>query len=186
MASFTEKAIKESFLKLLGQRPLNQITIKDIVEDCGINRNSFYYHFQDLPSLLEIIIEEEADRMISEHAAVDSLEECLSAAIDFALKNKRAALHIYNSVNRELFERYLDRICQYIVTEYVNAVLPTDLSVRETDKEILIKFYKCECIGQILEWMNGGMSYDISAQFHRLCELIGGSAQEAFRRSACI
>ena len=53
MANFTRRAIKESFLKLLNQRPLNQITIKDIVEDCGINRNSFYYHFEDLPALVE-------------------------------------------------------------------------------------------------------------------------------------
>ena len=43
MANFTEKAIKESFAKLLNERPLDKITVKDIVEDCGINRNSFYY-----------------------------------------------------------------------------------------------------------------------------------------------
>ena len=53
MPNFTRRAIKESFLKLLNQRPLNQITVKDIVEDCGINRNSFYYHFSDLPALVE-------------------------------------------------------------------------------------------------------------------------------------
>lgn len=51
MANFTRKAIKDTFLKLLNQRPLTQITVKDIVEDCGINRNSFYYHFEDLPAL---------------------------------------------------------------------------------------------------------------------------------------
>ena len=33
MASFTRRAIKDTFLKLLNQRPLNQITVKDIVED---------------------------------------------------------------------------------------------------------------------------------------------------------
>ena len=92
MASFTRKAIIASFLKLLNQRPLNQITIKDIVEDCGINRNSFYYHFEDLPDLVETVIQEEADRIIAEHAAVSSLEECLDIALDFALNNKKAVL----------------------------------------------------------------------------------------------
>ena len=52
MANFTRKAIKETFLALLEERPLNDITIKDIVEKCGINRNSFYYHYQDLPALI--------------------------------------------------------------------------------------------------------------------------------------
>ena len=52
MANFTEKAIKASFLKLLNERPLTKITVRDIVEDCGINRNSFYYHYRDIPALL--------------------------------------------------------------------------------------------------------------------------------------
>ena len=33
MASFTRKAIMDSFMKLVDQRPISKITIKDIVED---------------------------------------------------------------------------------------------------------------------------------------------------------
>ena len=50
MASFTKKAIRDSFVKLLNEKPLSQITIRDIVDDCGVNRNTFYYYYQDLPS----------------------------------------------------------------------------------------------------------------------------------------
>lgn len=53
LANFTQKAIRASFIKLLNQKPLSQITIKDIVDDCGVNRNTFYYYFQDLPDLVE-------------------------------------------------------------------------------------------------------------------------------------
>ena len=49
MSAYTKQAIKNSFLKLLNDRPLNQVTVKAIVEDCGINRNTFYYHFTDIP-----------------------------------------------------------------------------------------------------------------------------------------
>ena len=59
MASFTRKAIMASFVKLLEERPLSKVTVKDIVEDCGINRNTFYYHFEDIPSLIEAIVREE-------------------------------------------------------------------------------------------------------------------------------
>lgn len=51
LPNFTRDAIIRSFLGLLNEKPVNHITVKDIVEDCGINRNSFYYHFQDLPAL---------------------------------------------------------------------------------------------------------------------------------------
>ena len=57
MSSFTRKAIIEAFVKLLNERPLNKITIKDIVEECGINRNTFYYHFRDKYDLLNWIFD---------------------------------------------------------------------------------------------------------------------------------
>ena len=47
MPPFAKREIKNSFIKLLTERPISQITVKDIVEDCGVNRNSFYYHFGD-------------------------------------------------------------------------------------------------------------------------------------------
>ncbi len=64
MANFTARAIKASFIKLLNERPLSKISVRDIVEDCGINRNSFYYHFQDIPALIEEIITEQTKTII--------------------------------------------------------------------------------------------------------------------------
>jgi len=58
MPNFTKMAIKSTFIKLLNEKPLSQITVKDIVEECGVNRNSFYYHFQDIPALVEEIVTE--------------------------------------------------------------------------------------------------------------------------------
>ena len=52
MSKFTRDAIKQSFLKLLNERPLSQIKVRDIVSDCGVNRNTFYYYFHDIPSLV--------------------------------------------------------------------------------------------------------------------------------------
>ena len=43
MPTFTKAAIKATFISLLNKKPLNKITVKEIVEECGINRNSFYY-----------------------------------------------------------------------------------------------------------------------------------------------
>jgi AcrR family transcriptional regulator len=183
MPSFTRRAIRESFLKLLEERPLNQITIKDIVADCGINRNSFYYHYEDLPALIEEIIKDEADRIIREHAAIGSLEECLEIAISFAQAHKKAVWHIYNSVSRDLYERYLLDICQYVVTAYADTAF-TDIPIKETDRPIIIRYYKCVCFGLIIDWLNAGMKDDVIEQFRRLCTLQKGMTEELLLRSA--
>ena len=182
MPSFTRKAIMNSCIRLLEERPLNKISVKDIVEDCGINRNTFYYHFEDLPSLIEAIIQEEADRIIQNYAAVASLRECLEIAVEFTLNHRRAALHIYNSANRDIYERYLLKICQHVVEKYVETVVP-DMPVREEDKQIIIHAYKCECFGHLIEWMNDGLQEDFPKYFIRLCELREGMTKEMFRRS---
>ena len=57
MANFTQKAIKDTFLKLLDERPLSQISVKMLVEECGINRNTFYYHYADIPALIEYAVD---------------------------------------------------------------------------------------------------------------------------------
>ena len=67
MANFTKQAIETAFLQLLNEKPLNKISVRDIVEKCGINRNSFYYHFQDIPSLIAEIITSYTDQLIEEY-----------------------------------------------------------------------------------------------------------------------
>ncbi len=183
MPSFTKQAIKNSFLKLLDERPLSQITVKDIVEDCGVSRNSFYYHFPDIPTMLTEIITERADGIIAQYGSVDTLEQCLKAAVQFAQENKRALLHMYRSADREQAEEYLMRICRHTVEQFIRTAVG-DVPVREEDRELLVRYYQCVCFGQAVAWLNAGMRYDIEAQFSRLCSLTHGMIDELVRRCA--
>ena len=80
---------------MLEERPLSNITVKDIVEKCGINRNSFYYHYQDIPALIEEIVKEEAEQILEKYPSVSTIVECFDALIEFASHRKRAIMHIY-------------------------------------------------------------------------------------------
>ena len=64
---------------MLEERPLSDITVKDIAEKCEINRNSFYYHYADLPTLVEDVITEEADKIMEKYDSFESLEKCFHA-----------------------------------------------------------------------------------------------------------
>lgn len=181
MAGFTKKAIRDSFIKLLNERPLSQITVRDIVDDCGVNRNTFYYYFQDLPQLLEAIVNEEAQRIIREYPTIDSVEECLAAIISFALDNRKAVIHIYHSSNREIYEQHQWRMCGHIVTIYVDGIL-SGRNVTESDRQLMIDYLKCVFFGLIVGWMKDGMQEDIQTRFHRLCELRQGDIENMIAR----
>lgn len=170
MPNFTRNAIKASFLKLLNQRPLHQITVKDIVEDCGINRNSFYYHFEDLPALLEEIFSEQVRILMEQHPTIDSIQEGFDTIVEFVMQNKRAIYHIYNSLSRDRFEKHLLEVCQYIVTAYLTAPLQNS-NMSEEDKDVVLRFHKSACFGSIIDWLNGGMKDDVSDYFRRICQM---------------
>ena len=182
MPNFTKAAIKASFVKLLNERPLKQITVKDIVEDCGINRNSFYYHFADIPTLIEEIAMEEANRIIDENPKVDSVDEMLNVVMEFARGNKRAIMHIYKSVNRDMYEQYLWQVCERAISRYMESLLEGH-SISESDRLVIIKFYKCVCFGLVTEWMRSGMPKEAEAEMQRICELKAGMVEEMIARA---
>lgn len=62
--NITKRVIREAFLQLLNEKTLSKITVKDITDRCGINRNTFYYHYQDIPELVEEICALQVDRIV--------------------------------------------------------------------------------------------------------------------------
>lgn len=181
MPNFTKRAIKESFWKLLNEQPLTQISVREIVEECGINRNSFYYHFQDIPSLIEEIVMDAANALIQQHPSITSIDEGVEAAFRFTLDNKKAILHICNSVNRNIYEQYLMRICEYVVTTYFDTVFEKDI-VSKSNRDIMILFTKCELFGLLIDWINTGMHDDAIEKLKHLLLLCNGLSSEMIKR----
>ena len=177
MANFTKKAIQESFLKLLTERPLSKITVKDIVADCGINRNTFYYYFEDLPKLIESIVEDDAEKIIQTYPTIEKFEDCLEAATTLALAKKRAVLHIYHSANREIYEMYLWKICDHTINAYVTSVL-CGKSVREGDLAIVKGYLASLAFGIFSRWLKNDMNDDIRGMLSRLMEIKKGMIEE--------
>ena len=183
MKPSTETVILNSFLTLLSKRPPNKITVKDIVEDCGFNRNTFYYHFAGIPELLERLMKLGADHIMSNYRSVPSLEACLSNVMTLAQEYRRAILSIYQSNYRELYERYLLEICGRLAADYVDSP-HSDSQLSAEDRAAIVQAYKCECFGQIINWMNGNMRAELQNRFLRSIALRQGSTEQLFQSNA--
>ena len=158
MAAATKQIIRDSFIRLLNEKPFSKITVRDIVDDCGINRNTFYYYYQDLPHLLESIVNDEADRLIREQPSVGSMEDCLDAVIGFALENRKAVMPVY-----------------------VDTVL-AGRSIPEEDRRVIIDYWKCVCFGLVSGWLEAGMQGDVRSRFHRIFQLKNSELEAMLER----
>ena len=88
--------------------------------------------------------------------------------------NKRMIYHIYGSSNREFYEKQLMKICDYVTRTYICS---RDYSEKVTSKdlEFVISYLKCELFGQLIDWLNHDMSYDIVEHSRILCRMFAGS-----------
>ena len=74
MAIDMKEAIADAAKKLLIEKRVSRLTVKDIVDECGITRQAFYYHFEDIPALIRWILDQETEQVISEYNASDDEE----------------------------------------------------------------------------------------------------------------
>lgn len=94
---YTQKVLKDSFLKLLEKKPVNKITVKEVCELAELNRATFYAHYSDCFALLESI----------EREMLESFEESLKYIRSLDMTSLMDA--IYEMIDRN------DHACRVLV-----------------------------------------------------------------------
>lgn len=177
----TKQAISDAFWQLLEEKPYNKITVQNIVERCQVNRNTFYYHFSDIPALVEYTVREWTDNTIRKYRQVDSPIQCITALAEECSRRKRAALHLYRSAHREEFTRSLRKMITHMVTFYVNQP-GRDYDFSEEEEKMMCWFYECLFMGITLDWLDENMSYDPVTRFEKMYEAIVVSGKHGIIR----
>lgn len=179
----TKEAISDAFWQLLEEKPYHKITVQNIVERCQISRNSFYYHFQDIPALVEYSIQEWTGQVIKNSDDLESPSKCILPIAREITKRKKAFIHIYRSSCGETLIRYMNQIGFQIVQSYIDTVTK-NINLSQEDKAVFIRYYKCIFAGTVLDWLDAGASYDLPAFCEEICDSFEGSGKRAFLKKA--
>lgn len=182
MSQFTKTAMIQSFVELLNETPFEKITVTDIVERCGVNRNTFYYYYQDIYALLDELLFSETEKILRDTREYTSWQEAFLEGTQFAQENKRAVYHIYNSVSREKVEQYLYDVTRKNMLSFVRSQAK-GLRVQEGDLAIISDFYAYALVGSVLQWLGHGMREDPSAFIRRVSELFDGNIRYTLQKS---
>lgn len=183
MAQLTQKAIITAFLNLLEKRPFEKITVRDIVVECGITRNTFYYHYEDVYAVLKELLATETKRASDQIGESDRLVDCFLKAMSFALEHKQAAYHLCCSSRRDELLRCLNMEADNTLKQFVDrAARGTQAS--EEDQQRIIRFYRCALVGILNDWVDNGMQQDLALEIQRVGLLMEGSIKSALENSA--
>lgn len=153
MAKQTQKFIMSTFMQLLESESLDKITVRDIVEECEINRNTFYYHYSDIYDLLDDVFRVETEKFMSEDVDENTTfgEEYERAAC-FVLKYKKAILHIYDSKKRDVLQNYLETLAFSFISRFVKKEAD-GYGLPDEDIDYITGFYTHAIVGNTLGWI---------------------------------
>lgn len=60
----SKRLIRAAFLELLGEKPLEKITVTELAERADLNRRTFYAHYADARAVMEEIEDEAAEHIL--------------------------------------------------------------------------------------------------------------------------
>lgn len=153
MAKQTQKFIMNTFMQLLENESLDKITVRDIVEECEINRNTFYYHYSDIYDLLDDVFRVEAEKFLEQDVDENTtFGEEYARAAQFVLKYKKAILHIYDSKKRDVLVNYLDTLVFSFISRFVKKE-SEGYKLPEEDIDYITGFYTHAIVGNTIEWI---------------------------------
>lgn len=159
----TKMALSESLKKLMETKPFSKITIQELILDCKINRNTFYYHFQDMRDLLRWMLRHDAIDIVKKYNLTKDYEAAILFVIDYLGQNQHMLNCVFDSAGSDEIKRYL----QDDFTEIIESVISLEeasVGVRlpEDYRKLLISFYREGISGLIVEYLHG--SIDLSKE----------------------
>lgn len=147
----TKRALADALKGLMTVRPFSRITITDIVTECGFNRKTFYYHFEDTISLLHWMLSREAVEVVRSYDLAGDLKAALGFAVGYVRANSHILNCAYDSLGREGLKSFLCSDFRSVVMSYIEA-RERELSLEAPDdfKTFLTGMYSEAIAGTLL------------------------------------
>lgn len=111
--------IAEAFIRLSKQKNIDKITVKDLVEACGISRQTFYYHFQDILEVIEWSLDQAFSHLLEQSLAADDPEAVLRGFLETSEESAELLQKLLHSQKREQVERLLVRSVRTYLKEVI-------------------------------------------------------------------
>lgn len=156
MSTNTKNLIFRTFVEILGEKPFDKITVRDIVERANVNRNTFYYYYSDIYELLEEMFTREFTEMVAEHRNGFRWLVGFSNLLTTAYNNKKIINNICASRSYEYLENYMFKSCKIILSEFIHEI-SEGKNISEDIVDFTASFYMYAIIGTLSEWFRTGM-----------------------------
>ncbi len=172
MSQTTKRALADSLKKLLAKRSLDKITVKDIIDDCGVNRQTFYYHFHDIYALVEWIFCDAAQTLTDQELDYDNWGVGLEVLLEHMLNDRILILNAYNSISHEVVSDYAKEFLRPFAERVVQTqAREMEPPASEEDMSFVVDLVTLMASGFTMEWVGRRMQDKYLAEHIRKLQI---------------
>lgn len=114
-----ERILSKAFWELLEEKPYKKITVKDIVDRCQVNRNTFYYHFDGITTLFEEALIAWEEKIFQDPRTVAHPLSCVLPVAEDLMNRRTGVQHLLESKVRDTFFGEISVIAHRAADMYV-------------------------------------------------------------------
>ena len=143
---------------LMAQKPLNKITVAEIMQSCSMARQHFYYHFEDIYDAVRWMFDQEAVALLRQHEGVMLWQDGQLQLFQYLQENRAVCLCALHSISREHLKRFFQTDVHVIIQGTIERIVE-ELNCRVSDGEVdlLTKFYVGALASMMEEWLLGNI-----------------------------
>ena len=154
MKPTSKEQIQASFRRLIFAKSLDKITVRDIVEDCGLTRNTFYNYYEDIYDLFDDYLDMQTRRAWLSMSQNSPWDEMLLTVICSIFDSPRTGRHIMHSKKSDAMRLYLNRLLSSMIDYYVDKNM-AGLQVSAEDRRMICDGVTHGVYGLLEQWLSG-------------------------------
>ena len=161
MRERTRLSFANALKDLMEEKPLDKITVKDLITRCNVNRKTFNYYFTDVYDLLQWILVRDAEKIIRQFDLISDLQDAILVTMNYIEENQYILKSAYNAVGRDMLKNFLQKSLLDVSRANVDRIAQqSGLCVSDAYKGFVSAFF-CEAIcGMIIDWIRNLKSMD--------------------------
>ena len=179
----TKRQLAGALKKLMNKKPFDKITVKELLAECEISRPTFYYHFEDIYSLMEWMFNTEMIDLLRRSEDCLTWDEGILLLLQYVQDNKRVCVCAYESVGYDTLKRMFFGSARAMLSRFADTLL-SDIDAVPEHVDFILDFYTQAFASCLLEWIQSGMKQSPKEMIALLDITAHGCIASAFQRSA--
>ena len=149
----TKKALSASLKKFMEHKPFSKISVSEIIADCGVNRKTFYYHFEDIYALLKWTLEQEVVNVVKQFDLLVNSEEAIIFVADYVDENIHILNCVYDAIGRDELKNFFFADFQGITRSIIDQFAEEkNIKIEPAYREFVVMFYTEALAGILVDY----------------------------------